>query len=169
MLHALKNILLVFLLLSLNMFGLSAQAADNPVEVGEVKWQRDLNAAMRKSRDSGKPIFLLFQEVPGCNGCKQFGQEVLSSPLLVMAIENEFIPVLVFNNRKSDDIVLKRFSEPSWNFPVVRFIDADGKDIIARKERVYDIDDMATRMVEALSASGQTVPKYLNAIATQYR
>ena len=72
---------------------------DNPVEVGTVKWSRDLDSALADSEQSGKPVFLLFQEVPGCAGCQKFGREVLSQPLLVEAIEDEFIPVVVFNNR----------------------------------------------------------------------
>jgi hypothetical protein len=36
-----------------------------PLEVGEVKWGRDLDAATKLSKESGKPVFVLFQEVPG--------------------------------------------------------------------------------------------------------
>ena len=63
-----------------------------PVEVGEVRWGRDFEAARRSSVGSGKPILTLFQEVPGCAGCQRFGREVLSHPLLVEAIETEFVP-----------------------------------------------------------------------------
>ncbi|MDA8563184.1 thioredoxin family protein [Mariniblastus sp.] len=34
-------------------------------ELGNVAWGRDLNAAKAKSAETGKPILLLFQEVPG--------------------------------------------------------------------------------------------------------
>ena len=37
----------------------------NPIEVGDVVWGRDYDAAAKASRASGKPIFALFQEVPG--------------------------------------------------------------------------------------------------------
>lgn len=36
-----------------------------PVELGRVRWQRDLAAAREQATKDGKPIFLLFQEVPG--------------------------------------------------------------------------------------------------------
>ena len=39
--------------------------SDNPVEVGQVNWGRNLDAALVEARNSGKPIFALFQEVPG--------------------------------------------------------------------------------------------------------
>ena len=39
--------------------------ADPPIELGAVKWERDLEAAKQKSADSGKPVLVLFQEVPG--------------------------------------------------------------------------------------------------------
>lgn len=35
------------------------------VEWGRVDWLRDYDEAVRVARESGKPIFLLFQEVPG--------------------------------------------------------------------------------------------------------
>lgn len=36
-----------------------------PTEIGTVKWHRDFNAAKTLSQKSGKPLLLLFQEVPG--------------------------------------------------------------------------------------------------------
>ena len=47
-----------------------AQSPDRPrveqaEELGQVNWGRDLDAAKAKSAKSGKPILVLFQEVPG--------------------------------------------------------------------------------------------------------
>jgi hypothetical protein len=36
-----------------------------PVELGTVEWSRDLDASLASAKKSGKPVFLLFQEVPG--------------------------------------------------------------------------------------------------------
>ena len=36
-----------------------------PVELGQVKWHRDLEKAKKKAASLDRPIFLLFQEVPG--------------------------------------------------------------------------------------------------------
>ena len=41
------------------------KTADPPVELGAVQWERDLEAAKQISADSGKPVLVLFQEVPG--------------------------------------------------------------------------------------------------------
>lgn len=140
---------------------------DNPIEVGHVGWGRDLDAALRQSRQTGKPVFLFFQEIPGCIGCRTFGSEVLTNPLLVNAIEDEFIPVLVYNNRMggNDEELLRRFGEPSWNFQVIRFLDADGRDIIPREDKVWTLEGVAARMIETLSAVGRTVPLYLKNLA----
>lgn len=35
------------------------------VELGQVKWNRDLDAAKKLSLETGKPLFVQFQEVPG--------------------------------------------------------------------------------------------------------
>ncbi|QDU86364.1 hypothetical protein Pla163_35150 [Planctomycetes bacterium Pla163] len=36
-----------------------------PIEIGTVAWLRDLDAGKAESARTGKPILLLFQEVPG--------------------------------------------------------------------------------------------------------
>ena len=36
-----------------------------PVELGKVKWDRKLEPSLEKASKDGKPIFLLFQEIPG--------------------------------------------------------------------------------------------------------
>ena len=40
-------------------------APDQPVELGDVHWKRDLDDAVADSKKQDKPIALLFQEVPG--------------------------------------------------------------------------------------------------------
>jgi Thioredoxin-like len=137
---------------------------DNPVEIGLVRWQRDFPGSLNAAGRSGKPILLLFQEVPGCIGCQTFGAEVLSHPLLVEAIEDNFIPVLVYNNRSSgmDKELLDRFSEPSWNFQVMRFLNGQGEDIIPRKDQVWTVAETAARMVLSLEASNRPAPRYLH-------
>ncbi|MDH3585412.1 MAG: thioredoxin family protein [Phycisphaerae bacterium] len=141
-------------------------AARPPLELGQVKWQRGLESALEKSRSTGKPVLVLFQEVPGCATCVNFGQQVMSHPLIVEAVETDFIPVLVFNNRKGEDQkLLKRFSEPAWNNPVVRYLDGRGQDLVARQDRIWAVAPTAGRMIAALAAAGRPVPKYLQAVA----
>jgi len=44
---------------------LSAETTKYPVEAGPAKFLRDHDAAIEKSKASGKPVFAFFQEVPG--------------------------------------------------------------------------------------------------------
>ena len=149
-----------------NSIAASAQEyADKADEVGLVKWGRDLKVALKSSEETKKPVLLLFQEVPGCHGCKKFGQEVLSNPLIVEAAENEFLPVLVYNNRGGKDAkLLKSFGEPSWNYQVIRFLNSEGKDIIPRKDKVWTTRGTAERMAQALQTQGRSVPGYLESL-----
>ncbi len=39
--------------------------SEAPVELGLARWQRDLDAAFATAKSSGKPLAVLFQEVPG--------------------------------------------------------------------------------------------------------
>jgi len=145
-----------------------AEANENPVEVGSVRWGRDLDGALKISAETGRPVLVLFQEVPGCIGCQDFGKTVLTNPLLVEAIEEEFLPVLVYNNRGGEDKkLLNRFSEPAWNYQVIRFLNAKGRDIIPRKDRIWTISGIAIRMIEVLKASKRQVPKYLETVAIE--
>ncbi len=130
-----------------------------PEEVGTVKWGRDMDEALRASAASGKPVFALFQEVPGCAGCKQFGREVLSDAALVAAIHESFTPVLIHNNAGGKDAAtLKKYGEPAWNYQVVRFLNAQGADLIPRKDQVWETAPLARRMAAALKAAGRPVP-----------
>lgn len=156
-------ILAVFMLVAY-----SAAAIENPIEVGSVNWGRDLDGALKRSDETGRPVFVLFQEVPGCSGCQDFGRTVLTNPLLVEAIEDEFLPVLVFNNRGgTDQQLLDRYDEPSWNYQVVRFLNAKGQDIIPRKDRIWTTSGIAKRMIDALKATHRQVPKYLQTLAEE--
>lgn len=143
-------------------------ASEHPIETGSVNWERDLGKALKSSGQTGRPVFLLFQEVPGCRGCQDFGRTVLSNPKVVEAIETEFFPVLVYNNRGGEDRrLLERFNEPAWNYQVVRFLDSDGQDIIPRKDRVWTVTHLASRMIKALQAVGRSVPASLRALAEE--
>ena len=59
----------LFLLLVVLFFPISCSAKKNiqgnPIEVGNVKWLRDHDKALNLSKKTGKPVFMLFQEVPG--------------------------------------------------------------------------------------------------------
>ena len=77
-----------------------------PIEIGLVAWERDIDAAKKASAQSGKPLLVLFQEVPGCAGCRQFGRDVLSDKRMVAAIEEGFVPVVVYNNQPGKDAAL---------------------------------------------------------------
>ena len=133
-----------------------------PIEVGTVSWLRELDDAKAQAASEGKPIFALFQEVPGCHGCKQFGSEVLSHPVIVDAIEEAFVPLLIHNNSGGRDAeVLAMYGEPAWNYQVVRFLDSAGADIIQRRDRVWDAGPLAARMIRTLEAADRPIPRYL--------
>jgi hypothetical protein len=161
------RVLKILIILAIGVTAYGDETIENPIEVGDVRWERDFDAALESSAKTSKPILVLFQEIPGCAGVQKFGREVLTNPLLVEAIENEFIPVLVYNNRKGgmDQKLLKRFHEPAWNYQVIRFLNAAGYDIIPRKDRIWTTSGVASRMIEALMTANRPVPKYLKDLA----
>ena len=88
---------------------------------------------------------------------------------MVEAIEDLFVPVLIYNNKSSDAALLKKFNEPSWNNPVVRFLSSDENDLVDRQSGVWTVGPMATRMVAALKAAKREVPSYLSDLAISNR
>ncbi len=158
---------LPFLILALATGGAAVPGAPPQPELGAVHWGRDFDGARAEAAASGRPMLVLFQEVPGCRTCRDFGGGPLSNPLIVEAIETEFVPVLVYNNRPADAATLQACREPAWNNPVIRFFDGRGRDVIPRASGVYEAGGVAGRMAAALRAAGRPVPGYLENLVAE--
>lgn len=157
----------IMLLISGNNLFLIAQ--NNPIELGEVHWLRDISKAREQSNTTGKPIFILFQEIPGCMTCQKYGTEVMSHPLIVDALENEFIPLAIYNNKTGEDArVLNFFNEPSWNNPVARIVTSDLTDLVPRLDGGYSPSAITRYMVKALVVAKKKIPKYLDLLNQSY-
>lgn len=140
---------------------------DNPVELGLVKWNRDYDLALKESEKTNKPLFILFQEVPGCSNCQRFGVDVLSNPLIVDVIENEFVPICIYNNKGGKDKeILEKFNEPSWNNPVVRIIDSNEKELFPRMAR-FNKTETVNGIRGALKYSKKNIPPYFQSLVEQ--
>ncbi|MBL8745150.1 MAG: thioredoxin family protein [Phycisphaerae bacterium] len=138
-------------------------------ELGSVRWLRDFDAALAQSRATGKPVLILFDEVPGCHTCISFGETVLTHPLIVEAAEDLFVPVAVFNNIEgADRAVLKSFNEPEWNNPVVRIVDAQRTELVPRVDGDYSPRGVVLAMAAALRKTGRAVPGYLSIMAEEF-
>lgn len=132
------------------------------IELGKVTWFRDYNYALHLSSKLSKPILLFFQEIPGCSTCVNFGREVLSHPIMVDIIENEFIPLAIYNNKPGIDAdILKRYDEPAWNNPVAHFVDQNGKDIVQKLANNYHPLSMLDKIIEALRGIKVEIPEYI--------
>ncbi len=157
------NFLLVVSFLGLITTSLTAQK-----ELGAVQWLRNYDEAVAKANAEDKPILLLFQEVPGCATCRNYGKDVLSHPLVVDAIENEFVPLAIFNNVGGHDReILTKYNEPTWNNPVVRVVNADGTDVMSRLAGNYTAYGLALQMSLALRQSGKALPAYLDLLVEE--
>lgn len=147
---------------------LALTLAAQPRELGKVPFKRDFEAAKADARATGKPLLVLFDEVPGCSNCTSFGDAVLSDELIVAAASEAFVPVAIFNNEGGDDgRVLKHFGEPAWNNPVVRIMTADEVELAPRLHDTYAKEAVARQMVTALRTGKREVPGYLDALASR--
>lgn len=95
---------------------------------------------------------------------------MLSHPQIVEAAEALFVPAAVYNNVDGADAeVLASFEEASWNNPVVRVVDAGGRDLVARNGDDWTVAAVAEAMVSALEAREREVPAYLDLLADAER
>ena len=157
-----KLVMLVFL------FPHFILAQNNPIELGNVHWLRSFDEAQVRSKKEGKPILILFQEVPGCETCRNYGSDVLTHPLIVEAIETEFIPLAIHNNKGGHDAeILKRFQEPAWNNPVVRVVDSEGSNILPRLSGNYSTAGLTGLMTSALIKQKGKAPMYMQLLADE--
>ncbi len=140
----------------------------NPVELGDVHWLRSMDEAQTKSKSEGKPILILFQEIPGCITCRTYGNEVLTHPLIVETIETYFVPLAIYNNKSGDDAaVLKQYNEPAWNNPVVRIVDENGKELSSRLDGNYSANGLTELMTNMLIKTHGKAPVYLQLLADE--
>lgn len=131
-------------------------------ELGDVVWLRDHDRGLALAAEQGKPVLLLFQEVPGCSRCVRFGQDVLTHPLMVELIADRFVPVAIFNNHPGlDSEVLRRYAEPSWNNPVVRFLGPDGSELLPKLADRYDALGLYEKITAVFEKLGHDVPGYV--------
>lgn len=143
-------------------------SAEDRVELGDVEWKRDFDAAVETAESSGKPLFVLFTEVPGCSTVRGYGREVLSNRFVVDAIESQFVPVAVFNNVDGEDRdVLESFGEPTWNNPAVRVIRPDRTMLAPRLYGDYTVEATLETIQTALEASGGDVPRWLELVLAE--
>ena len=159
-------LVLIFILPSYNLF-LFAQARTNKnnqnEELGKVSWYRNYDEAISQAKKENKSIVILFQEVPGCATCRNYGHNVLSHPLMAEALENLFIPLAIFNNKGGHDKkILDKYREPTWNNPVIRIINSNGENIVKRISADYSSKTLCKRLKEALIYTNKKAPKYLN-------
>ncbi len=155
-----RNLVFVFCFISIAI-NLFAQQ-----ELGHVKWLRDYDTALSLAVENDKPVLILFQEVPGCATCKNYGNNVLSNPLLVDIIEHYFIPLAIFNNKKGEDLrILKQYNEPTWNNPVIRIVDKYGENIHPRLAGNYTLQGIVNTINTVLLNNHKIPPKSLSLLS----
>ena len=123
-------IIVMLAMITLTFPGFSTELK-HPVEIRDVQWGDDLSTALARSKASGKPVLVLLQEAPSCVGCQTFDHEVFRHPLLVEAIEDEFVPVVIDHQRQPEQSLARRVRYPESvpNGPVLRFLDAARQDL----------------------------------------
>lgn len=142
----------------------------NPKELGKVHWLRNYDLALSTAREKNLPIFILFQEVPGCANCTTYGNEVMSHPLIVEAIESNFVPLCIYNNKEGHDKkILDQFNEVAWNNPVVRITHKNGKECTFKCSDFRSPLKLIRTMMEALACSNMPIPMYITLLEGEFK
>jgi thioredoxin family protein len=153
---------------SISILMAAQNAHATPKELGDVRFGRDLDAALGEAKKTDRAVLILFDEIPGCSTCQGYGDSVLRHPLIVEAAETLFVPVAIYNNLGGKDRdALEHFGEPSWNNPVVRIVDPERRMLAPRVNGDYTTMGLSRAMVAALEAQKKAVPAYLRLFAEE--
>ena len=158
------------LLLATSMLSACSVRAEPPAEWGDVAWKRDAATAQADAKRTGRPILLLFTEVPGCSTVNRYATDVLRNPVIAEAAETLFVPLVVHNNLPAgtpDHALLTRFHEPAWNNPVLHVVDADLQPLASRLAGDYTVAGTAATMVAGLEKAGGDAPPWLTALTAR--
>ena len=92
-----------------------------------------------------------------------YGRTLMSHPLIIEAVETHFVPLCIYNTARggSDLETLRRFKERGWNYPVVRIIDRNEKELVQRIPDYRSGGKLLDGMVKALEKAKCKVPDWL--------
>jgi hypothetical protein len=143
-------------------------------ELGQLKFKYNASSfhnALAESRNTEKPVLIVFHELSGSADAITFGKTVLSHPLLIEAAESMFVTMFVdMAGTNPDDVqIISRYHENRHNDTVVRIVNGNGKDLAVRLEgRCCSVGKIARAMREALERKNLQVPTYLKFLETEY-
>ena len=115
---------------------------------GKVSWNDSGAKASEKAAASNKQILQL-ESKSGFKTADQFGDAILSHPLIVEIIEDHFVPVL---KKPSDDV----------SRPTISVLTGNGTEVLAVQKAPTSIDAMVDFLMTAMAKANQSVPDYLN-------
>lgn len=103
-------------------------------EVLELKWSENFNASLEKSKETGKPLFVLFTGSDWCIWCKRLENEVFAKQEFIEFANKNFVMFkadfpseakqLDFVRKQNEKLAAKYNCE---GYPTVMIMDQDGK------------------------------------------
>jgi thioredoxin-related protein len=130
--------------------GLGVFAADPPP--GGIKWQTDLHAAHRLSRQTNKPMLFVFG-ADWCTWCKKLEKTTLTDRDLVAYINANFIPIHIDADR--DPRVVQILEAEGLPCAVVLSPNAD---LLGRIEGFRDVAAYRSALATAKQGKSEIVP-----------
>ncbi len=76
---------------------------------------------------------------------------------MVEIIETAFIPLVIYNKSGKDRETLLQFKEPSWNNPVVRIINQDGRDLVDHTGEFKSESLILSKVMEVLEQKNEDI------------
>ena len=100
----------------------------------ELQWQQDFEAALRLSKESGKPVFAFFTGSDWCGWCIRLDREILSKQEMKKYLNDNFILFKADfpqNNPPSNEVMMKNRALMKKygvrGYPTIIITDASGK------------------------------------------
>lgn len=147
--------------------GVDAQKSTGD-EFANISWDFEFDNASEFAGRKGYPMLVLLVELPASPASVQFGQEVLSHPLIHDAIESQFVHVAVFNGLDENaERTRKLLGERRFGDSVIHLITPDHKPLVKRLANNRTVAGLAGAMVTALEKSKRSVPLFLQLLAEE--
>ena len=126
-----------------NIFGLMLLgvlfcSASPVAAASQLNWTTNFDQAMKESKETKKPIYLLFTGEAWCSFCKKLNNEVLTSPEFAQAVGDKLIFVKIdvnpqgmpldAKNRQQHQQLIGQYNINS--FPTAFLVDSTGRTIL---------------------------------------
>ncbi len=146
---------------------LRTETALNNKNLGRVRWLSDYNTALLKMAEENKPMLVYILGNTGNDVLSVRRNEILSHPLIVEAIESNFIPVAVSPAVAAEHSILSLPGDTKTG-TAMSIVGTDGHPKSKNSDDAAWMKHLTGIMLDALQQEGMAAPVYLKLVNEEF-